>query len=223
MSINVVLARNYAPFWILITRVDSLVLIFTISYAPIPKITRMVSYLQILEQKLVIAYDPGHQATNIMRQKRLVRERRFAFDASFGPSNTTEEVYEKTTKNLIEGVAEGYNSTCFAYGATGSGKTYTMLGTEENPGLMVLTLRDLYKEIAKKSVELKREYRVTLTYVEIYNEFIRDLLAPPSATGIEYLDLREDPIRGNTVAGVSEHEVCIIRFGSALFSIHVPL
>ena len=50
-------------------------------------------------------------------------------------------------QNLIEGVTVGYNATVFAYGATGAGKTFTMLGTPTEPGIMVLTLRSLYERI----------------------------------------------------------------------------
>jgi kinesin family protein 18/19 len=49
---------------------------------------------------------------------------------------------------LLKGVTSGYNATVFAYGATGAGKTYTMLGSLDNPGIMMLTLKDLYAQIA---------------------------------------------------------------------------
>lgn len=55
-----------------------------------------------------------------------------------------EEVYEETTKNLAQDVLNGYNATVFAYGATGSGKTYTMVGTSSNPGIMVRALNDIF-------------------------------------------------------------------------------
>jgi len=65
-------------------------------------------------------------------------------------------VYEHTTKFLLEGVANGFNATVFAYGATGAGKTYTMLGTHDNPGIMFLTLKELYEMI--NSLSNEREY-----------------------------------------------------------------
>ena len=72
----------------------------------------------------------------------------------------------------------------------GSGKTYTMLGEKEKdiPGLSVLTLRDIFEHIKK---DQDNEYNVIITYVEIYNESIRDLLVPSSS----YLELRDDPIK----------------------------
>lgn len=105
---------------------------------------------------------------------------------------------------------DGYNSTCFAYGPTGAGKTYTyfqfqkinlnrMLGTIENPGVMTLTMRELFSAIKEKSTS--RDYKLKFSYLEIYNEMIRDLLGENPT---EVLDLREDPIKGLSVAGLSE-------------------
>ena len=149
--------------------------------------------------KTIEIADPGHQATNLMRQKRL-KPLAYAFDHAFSSATPTAEVYARTTRFLVAGVMEGFNATVFAYGATGSGKTHTMLGTASSPGLMPSTLRDLWQSIGARA---DRVYTVTVSYVEIYNENIRDLL---TATD-EYLDLREDPIKGSCVAGVSEHRV----------------
>lgn len=55
-----------------------------------------------------------------------------------------EAVYNGTTKNLVQDVLNGYNATVFAYGATGAGKTHTMVGTSSDPGIMVRTLNDIF-------------------------------------------------------------------------------
>lgn len=87
-----------------------------------------------------------------------------------------------------------------SFESPGAGKTYTMLGTENNPGVMYRTLHDLFVEI--KKFEGKREYQVSMSYLEIYNELIRDLLAPTSQPA--YLELREDAKGAIQVAGLSE-------------------
>ncbi|CAJ0923331.1 unnamed protein product [Ranitomeya imitator] len=107
-------------------------------------------------------------------------------------------VYRLTTKGLIEGVISGYNATVFAYGPTGCGKTYTMLGTDREPGIYIRTLNDLFKAIEETSDDM--EYEVLMSYLEIYNEMIRDLLNP----ALGYLDLREDSKGVIQVAGITE-------------------
>lgn len=76
----------------------------------------------------------------------------------------------------------------FAYGATGAGKTYTMLGSEENYGIMGLTFQELFKKIEQQ--KKNKDFKILMSYLEIYNENIRDLLVPSNEKS---LDLREDP------------------------------
>ena len=95
----------------------------------------------------------------------------------------------------------GYNASVFAYGATGAGKTYTMLGTDDQPGIMMLSIDELFRSIEVYSAQ--RDYMLKVAYVEVYNENIRDLLMERGG-GEEYLDLREDNLKGVCVAGVTE-------------------
>ena len=131
-------------------------------------------------------------------RKRRSNERQYVFDATFGADSTQQEVYEKTTKSLIQSVLDGFHATVFAYGATGSGKTYTMVGTPEHPGCMARALNELFETMEKATEAV---YKVTMSYLEIYNENIRDLLNPSSG----HLELRDDSRGKNiTVAGLSE-------------------
>lgn len=129
------------------------------------------------------------------------KEKRYAFDFAFDKESGQAEIFKHTTRFLVEGILHGFNATVFAYGATGAGKTYTMIGNTENPGNMVMTLKELFI----KMNELKREnrYNVRVSFLEIYNEQIWDLIV----TSTDVLDLREDPEKGITVAGLSEVEV----------------
>lgn len=105
---------------------------------------------------------------------------------------------------MLDGVLQGYNATVFAYGATGSGKTYTMLGTLDEPGIMYLALEALFEKI-KNDKNFK--YKITLSYLEVYNETIRDLLTE----GNDYLELREDASKGVKVTGLTEIEAVDIK------------
>jgi kinesin family member 18/19 len=70
-------------------------------------------------------------------------------------NNLKEEVYDATTRALVQKVVQGGNATVLAYGATGAGKTYTMVGTAEEPGVMVRALDDLFKEASNSDTDNK--------------------------------------------------------------------
>ncbi|KAM9598863.1 LOW QUALITY PROTEIN: kinesin-like protein KIF19 [Morphnus guianensis] len=147
------------------------------------------------EQRVVVA-DPSEDPDDILRANRS-REKTFVFD-SFDHRATQEEVYVSTTKSLIGGVISGYNATIFAYGPTGAGKTYTMLGTDCEPGIYIRTLDDLFKALEAATEEV--DYTVSMSYVEIYNEVICDLLNP----SLGFLDVREDPRGSIHILGITE-------------------
>eukprot|EP00163_Fabomonas_tropica_P027953 TRINITY_DN553_c0_g1_i2.p1 TRINITY_DN553_c0_g1~~TRINITY_DN553_c0_g1_i2.p1 ORF type:complete len:910 (-),score=222.75 TRINITY_DN553_c0_g1_i2:81-2810(-) len=148
---------------------------------------------------MVIVFDPARDVDDILRQKRS-REMRYAFDYAFDQDVSTRHIYECTTKFLLDGVMNGFNATVFAYGQTGTGKTHTMLGEKNDPGIITLTLGDLFVKTAEHPDLL---YNIKVTYIEVYNERIKDLLGDPNLE----LDLREDPVSGPTVAGVKEFTV----------------
>lgn len=80
----------------------------------------------------------------------------------------------------------------------GSGKTFTMIGNETvGPGVMVLAMQDLFHKI--DALKSERDFRVKMSYLEIYNEQVHDLFVDNSAD----LPIREDPVQGMCVAGIS--------------------
>ncbi|OEL26379.1 Kinesin-like protein KIF19 [Dichanthelium oligosanthes] len=131
-----------------------------------------------------------------LRLKR-VRGRHFCFDSAFPDPTTQAEVYSTSTADLVEGVLQGRNGTVFCYGATGAGKTYTMLGTMENPGVMVLAIKDLFSKVRQRSHD--GNHSIQLSYLEVYNETVRDLLSPGRP-----LHLREDK-QGTVAAGLTQY------------------
>mgnify|MGYP002717331909 FL=1 len=131
------------------------------------------------------------------------RDVRYAFDRVFPPSTTQREVYRGTIEPMFAGLLSGFNASVFAYGATGCGKTHTISGTSDDPGLIFLTMQGLYERIAAESHEYETDLR--LSYLEIYNETIRDLLSETPTPAGRGLALREDAARKISVVGITEH------------------
>ncbi|KAF8631170.1 hypothetical protein AX15_002509 [Amanita polypyramis BW_CC] len=119
------------------------------------------------------------------------KDKRFMFDRVFGHEATQQGVFESTAQPLLKGILGGYNATVFAYGATGCGKTHTISGTGSDPGIIYLTMADLFQRIEDRRDEWDVE--VMVTFLEIYNEEIRDLLAEPGSPAPRGgLSIRED-------------------------------
>ncbi|CAH8369297.1 unnamed protein product [Eruca vesicaria subsp. sativa] len=123
----------------------------------------------------------------------------YAFDKVFGPQANTMDVYEVAARPVVKAAMEGVNGTVFAYGVTSSGKTHTMHGDQESPGIIPLAIKDVFSIIQDTP---GREFLLRVSYLEIYNEVINDLLDP---TG-QNLRVREDS-QGTYVEGIKEEVV----------------
>lgn len=116
----------------------------------------------------------------------------FTFDKVFGPSCSTEMVYEEGVKNVALSALMGINATIFAYGQTSSGKTFTMRGITEK------AVTDIYNHIMNTP---ERDFTVRISGIEIYNENVRDLLNSESGRNLKLLD---DPEKGTVVEKLVE-------------------
>ena len=132
-----------------------------------------------------------------------VKEATFKFDFAFDTQSEQAQVYQYTTAQLVKQVINGFNATVFAYGATGTGKTYTMVGEGENWGIMIRAISDLFKMI-NQDKEKEKKFVIKISYVEIYNEIIKDLLADNKNTQLE---IRTDPQKGVILQGASFKKV----------------
>ncbi len=144
--------------------------------------------MQIVLDKVELECEEEGKKLEILHRS---REQRYYFDRIFPQESSTETVYRNTCEGLIDSILQGYNGCVFAYGTTGSGKTYTMTGTSEEPGIMYLILKSMFEKILN---EQQKKFEIKVSYVEIYNEVIRDLLVANSKE--TYLDLRDDPEKG---------------------------
>ncbi len=130
-------------------------------------------------------------------------------DNVFSTSDRNERVYDACAKRLVRRVMEGYNGTVFAYGMTGTGKTFSMQGTATSLGVIPLAIADIFSYIRQVA---HLEFLLRVSYLEIYNEKIHDLLSGPTGTGPgaaqqEEIKLREDSTRGVYASPLKEEVV----------------
>lgn len=115
----------------------------------------------------------------------------YTLDRVYGPSTTTEHLYNRSVKDLVNAAMDGYHTSVLAYGQTGTGKTHTMTGTAKEPGLIPLCIQQCFDWLKHQDNKSKnRDYLLRISYLEVYNEQIRDLLAtnPLSAPPVRIFD-----------------------------------
>ncbi|XP_043477785.1 kinesin-like protein KIF3A isoform X2 [Leptopilina heterotoma] len=129
----------------------------------------------------------------------------FSFDAVFDTNTSQVDIYNETARPIVDKVLQGYNGTIFAYGQTGTGKTYTMSGAKTSPqlrGIIPNTFAHIFGHIAK--ADENQKFLVRATYLEIYNEEVRDLLGKDQNTRLE---VKERPDIGVFVKDLSGYVV----------------
>ncbi|KAK7612081.1 kinesin family protein-like protein [Phyllosticta paracitricarpa] len=144
--------------------------------------------------------------------RKITEEKKFIFDKSFWSHDNVdphfakqEDVYNSFGGEFLNHNFEGYHTCIFAYGQTGSGKSYTMMGTPEQPGLIPRTCHELFDRIQNDPTP-NTTYSVHVSYFEVYNEHVRDLLAQRTNPAV-YLKIRESQTDGVYVQGLSEAPV----------------
>ena len=142
----------------------------------------------------------------------------FNFDSVLNPSRTQAELYEAAGRKIINFFMDGYNATIFAYGQSGSGKTFSMLGPEEVTEILVNQSDSVPEEvqalfgilpratfhifeIVTQGIPKGTKYNLKVSYIEVYNEMINDILANPPNLNLK---LREFPNQGMCVIGMIE-------------------
>lgn len=172
----------------------------------------------------LVEMDPGTEETRLLvpdlkdaanartASRKIMEEKSFIFDKSFwshgkpeGHYAQQEDVYNALGEEFLDHNFEGYHTCIFAYGQTGSGKSYTMMGTPDQPGLIPRTCQDLFERI-ESSESQNVSYNVRVSYFEVYNEHVRDLLVPRTDSPY-YLKIRESPAEGPYVKDLTDHPV----------------
>ncbi|XP_028629638.1 kinesin-like protein KIF14 isoform X1 [Grammomys surdaster] len=165
------------------------------------------------EQAAQVVFRNGEEIT--VEHPEMKQVYSFLYDVSFWsfdechPSYASQTtVYETLAAPLLDGAFEGYNTCLFAYGQTGSGKSYTMMGLNEEPGIIPRFCEDLFAQIAKKQTS-EISYHLEMSFFEVYNEKIHDLLVCKGENGQrkQPLRVREHPVSGPYVEGLSMNVV----------------
>ncbi|KXS10018.1 kinesin-domain-containing protein, partial [Gonapodya prolifera JEL478] len=120
----------------------------------------------------------------------------FTFDAVFGQDSRQMDVYNATARPIVDSVLDGYNGTVFAYGQTGTGKTFSMEGVRTTPhlrGIIPNSFEHIFAHISAAPPSTR--YLVRASALEIYNEDVRDLLNPKPGSAAK-LDIKEHPDTG---------------------------
>ncbi|XP_022744735.1 kinesin-like protein KIN-14S isoform X2 [Durio zibethinus] len=131
-------------------------------------------------------------------------KKQFKFDHVFGPEDGQEVVFAQT-KPIVTSVLDGYNVCIFAYGQTGTGKTFTMEGTPENRGVNYRTLEELFRISGERIGVMK--YELFVSMMEVYNEKIRDLLGENSNQPTKRLEIEQAAEGTQEVPGLVEAHV----------------
>lgn len=161
--------------------------------------------IEVVDDRVLIFDPPGERVqkpTFLPTSQPRAKNLHFGFDKVLGPSSTQEDVFNVIKNSIFSetgGLLDGINCTVFAYGATGSGKTFSMAGTPDNPGLMARAVENIFTSIEQQA---GRRPKLRMSYLEIYNEQIRDLLKSPEEQSKE-MKIVEDPKKGIYVTNLS--------------------
>ncbi|XP_064409173.1 kinesin-like protein KIF24 isoform X2 [Latimeria chalumnae] len=152
--------------------------------------------VMVKDQKSVLI----HEKKEAVDLTQYILQHVFYFDEVFDEACTNQDVYLKTAYPLIQHVFNGGKATCFAYGQTGAGKTHTMIGTPQNPGLYALAAKDIFRQLEVS--QHSRGLLIWISFYEIYCGQLYDLL-----NGKKKLFAREDANHVVQIVGLCEIQV----------------
>uniref|UniRef100_A0A3Q3S7K5 Kinesin family member 13A n=1 Tax=Mastacembelus armatus TaxID=205130 RepID=A0A3Q3S7K5_9TELE len=158
-----------------------------------------------MEDNQTVLHPPPSNAKGENRKQPKV----FAFDHCFWSMDESnipkyagqEVVFKCLGEGILENAFQGYNACIFAYGQTGSGKSFSMMGNVEQPGLIPRLCCSLFERVHREANEA-HTFKVEVSYMEIYNEKVRDLLDPKGSR--QSLKVREHKVLGPYVDGLSQ-------------------
>ena len=164
--------------------------------------------------RLCVTVDTANNTVSVISDKN--QSKTFPFDYVYPMETTQREVYDQVAFPIVDSIFQGYNGTVFAYGQTGCGKTFTMMGIVTDPNLKGI-IPNAFSHIFGfiKTEGESKKFFLRCSFVEIYNEEVRDLLGKNNRK----LDIREDPKKGTflrdvtyiTIKNTNDIENCLER------------
>jgi len=136
-------------------------------------ITVAVRIRPLMDRELTNGSEISWERSDSTTIKELKGTREFFFDRVYDPSTTTPQIFSDIARPVIEKCLTGYNGCIFCYGQTGSGKTFTMHGIKKYPGIVPLAIESIFEII---QASFNKEFLIRCSYIEIYNEYVNDLL-----------------------------------------------
>ena len=166
------------------------------------------------------AIDPTSPIESIDKKRNVITilkeydKKTFTYDHLYNEKSTQSEIFDDTSKEVVKSVLKGFNGTIFAYGQTGTGKTYTMVGDfkdNENKGIIPRSFDYIFEQVKQ---DKEHKYNINVSFIQIYIEQIQDLLEPSK----KEIRIREDPEKGVFLEGVTWEKVTSTSDCSRIFT-----
>lgn len=125
----------------------------------------------------------------------------YSFDHLFPPESSNSDIFASVVQKIVYKSMQGFHGTVFTYGQTSSGKTFTMSGSQSQPGVIPLSIHYCFESIHKRFTD--REFLIRVAYLEVYNEQVKDLLN----TELSQIKIQHDVKLGTVLTGVKEQVV----------------
>lgn len=162
---------------------------------------RLRPYMGKLDEKSEGPCVRGLDAQNleIINWRNATETVKYNFDVFHGEQTTQQDVFLSSVKPILPHILNGQNASVFAYGPTGAGKTHTMMGSSDEPGVIPRAVRAIFNMVKAKDEAEGWDYSIGMSYLEIYNEKVLDLLSP----GSQDLPIREDKDKNILIPGLT--------------------
>ncbi|KAJ2677165.1 hypothetical protein GGI25_003261 [Coemansia spiralis] len=152
----------------------------------------------------------GKTVLRVTNPRDNTKDIRFNFDACYGARTSQETIYKNDVRPLVETIFTGLSATVFCYGVTGAGKTHTIQGSEQDPGIIPRALEHIFMHQRQDAAD----YDIRISYFEIYKEAVFDLLKPQDNVT---LPIREDASHKIFIAGLTERKVTSFEHFDAIY------